>query len=200
MTAMDSSLRTGNTIMLKIIEGSSGFMFPAEMDAMFRNRAQIFSERLGWKVSVKDGYERDTFDDENPLYLVSVDPLTDQYRGSVRLLPTTGPNMLRDVFPFLLGKDECVESPTIWEISRICTLVGERQPERTRTGFNLVLGELIVGIVEAGLMAGLTQIVAVFDARVYRVVKAAGCNPQTHRQTSTNWRDDELRRGVRYRQ
>ncbi len=103
MTAMDSSLRTGNTIMLKIIEGSSGFMFPAEMDAMFRNRAQIFSERLGWKVSVKDGYERDTFDDENPLYLVSVDPLTDQYRGSVRLLPTTGPNMLRDVFPFLLG-------------------------------------------------------------------------------------------------
>ncbi len=178
MAATDSSLRTGNTNMLKIIEGSSGFMFPAEMDAMFRNRAQIFSERLGWKVSVKDGYERDTFDDENPLYLVSVDPLTDQYRGSVRLLPTTGPNMLRDVFPFLLGKDECVESPTIWEISRICTLVGERQPERTRTGFNLVLGELIVGIVEAGLMAGLTQIVAVFDARVYRVVKAAGCNPQ----------------------
>ncbi len=27
-------------------------------------------------------------------------------------------------------------------------------------------------------MAGLTQIVAVFDARIYRVVKAAGCNPQ----------------------
>jgi len=148
------------------------------MDAMFRNRAQIFSERLGWNVSVRNGRERDMFDDANPLYLVSVDPLTQKYRGSVRLLPTTGPNMLRDVFPFLLQEDEFVESPTIWEISRICAATSECQPERTKNGFNLVLGELILGIVEVGLMAGLTQIVAVFDARIYRVVKAAGCNPQ----------------------
>jgi len=165
--------------MLKLIEGSYASKFPREMDAMFRNRAQIFSEQLGWEVSVKDGRERDIFDDANPLYLVSTDPMTEKYRGSVRLLPTTGPNMLRDVFPFLLEQDEYVESPTIWEISRICCAPRERQPEqRTRTGFNLVLGELIVGIVEAGLMAGLTQFVAVFDARIYRVIKAAGCNPQ----------------------
>ncbi|HME85925.1 MAG TPA: acyl-homoserine-lactone synthase [Roseiarcus sp.] len=164
--------------MLKVIEGSYASQFPYEMDAMFRNRAQIFSERLGWNVSVRNGRERDMFDDANPLYLVSVDPLTQKYRGSVRLLPTTGPNMLRDVFPFLLQEDEFVESPTIWEISRICAATSECQPERTKNGFNLVLGELILGIVEVGLMAGLTQIVAVFDARIYRVVKAAGCNPQ----------------------
>ena len=164
--------------MLKIIEGSRSFQFPREMDAMFRNRAEIFSGRLRWNVSVEDGYERDEFDDENPLYLVSVDPRTNRYRGSVRLLPTTGPNMLRDVFPFLLPDGETVESPTIWEISRICAATTERQPERTRTGFNLVLGELLLGIAEVASTAGLTQIVAVFDARMYRVVKAAGCNPQ----------------------
>jgi N-acyl-L-homoserine lactone synthetase len=28
------------------------------------------------------------------------------------------------------------------------------------------------------LLAGLTQVVCVFDARMFRVVKAAGCNPQ----------------------
>jgi len=164
--------------MLKLIEGSYASFFPKEMDAMFRNRAEIFSGRLGWDVVVRNGYERDQFDDANPLYLVSVDPETEDYWGSLRLLPTTGPNMLRDVFPFLLSEGEYVESPTIWEISRICVVPGEDQPERTRSGFNLVLGELILGIVEVGLMAGLTQIVAVFDARIYRVVKAAGCNPQ----------------------
>ncbi len=164
--------------MLKLIEGSYARRFPREMDAMFRNRAQIFSERLGWSVSVKNGRERDIFDDANPLYLVSVDPLTEKYRGSVRLLPTTGPNMLRDVFPFLLDEGEFVESPTIWEISRICAVPSEWQPERSKSGLNPVLGELIVGIVEVGLLAGLTEIVAVFDARIYRVVKAAGCNPQ----------------------
>ena len=164
--------------MLKVIEGSYASEFPYETDAMFRNRAQTFSDRLGWDVSVRDGRERDIFDDANPVYLVSIDPLTKKYRGSVRLLPTTGPNMLRDVFPFLLDEGEFVESSTIWEISRICAAPSECQPERSTNGLSPTLGELIVGIVEIGLMAGLTQIVAVFDARIYRVVKAAGCNPQ----------------------
>ena len=67
--------------MLKLIEGSRASLFPMEIDAMFRNRAVTFSERLGWDVTVKDGYERDGFDDANPLYLVSVDPNTNEYWG-----------------------------------------------------------------------------------------------------------------------
>ena len=71
--------------MLKLIEGSYASFFPKEMDAMFRNRAETFSERLGWEVVVKNGYERDSFDDANPLYFVSVDPDTEEYWGSLRL-------------------------------------------------------------------------------------------------------------------
>jgi acyl homoserine lactone synthase len=164
--------------MLKLIEGSRASLFPKEMDAMFRNRALTFSERLGWDVTVKDGYERDTFDDANPLYLVSVDPNTNEYWGSLRLLPTTGPNMLRDVFPYLLDEDEIIESATIWESSRICAVAVDGQPQRSRNGVNFVLSELIAGIGQVALAAGLTQIVSVFDARIYRVLKAVGCNPQ----------------------
>src|SRR5271169_6152994 len=142
--------------MLKLIEGSYASFFPRE----------------------KDAYERDTFDDANPLYLVSVDPDTEQYCGSLRLLPTTGPNMLRDVFPFLLDEGEFIESATIWEASRICAVAPEGQPERGKNGVSLVLRELIAGIGEVSIIAGLTQIVAVFDERIYRVLKAAGCDPQ----------------------
>src|SRR5258708_25903848 len=105
--------------MLKFIEGSRASSFPSEMDAMFRNRAVTFSERLGWDVTVKDGYERDGFDDANPVYLVSVDPKTNEYWGSLRLLPTTGPNMLRDVFPCLLQEGEAIQNATNRENSRI---------------------------------------------------------------------------------
>jgi acyl homoserine lactone synthase len=168
----------GNVAMIKLIEGSVASFFPKEVDAMFRNRADTFAERLGWDVTVTGGYERDVFDDANPLYLVSVDPDTERYWGSLRLLPTTGPNMLRDVFPFLLDEDEFIESATIWEASRICAVAAEGQPERSRNGINLALGELLAGVAEIGLIAGLTQIVAVFDARIYRVFKAAGLNPQ----------------------
>jgi N-acyl-L-homoserine lactone synthetase len=84
--------------------------------------------------------------------------------------------MLRDVFPFLLGEGEFIESATIWEASRICATVD--QPQRNKSGLGLALGELLAGIGEVAIIAGLTQIVAVFDERFYRVLKAAGCPPQ----------------------
>ena len=162
--------------MLKLIEGSYASFFPKEIDAMFRNRAETFSDRLGWEVVVKDGRERDAFDDANPLYLVSVDPDTEEYWGSLRLLPTTGPNMLRDVFPQLLDGGY-IESASIWESSRICAAAAPGQPERSKS-VNYVLSELILGIGEVAVAAGLTQVVSVFDTRIFRVLKAAGCNPQ----------------------
>jgi N-acyl-L-homoserine lactone synthetase len=178
VNTVSSRRREGDVTVLKVIEGRRSSLFPKEMDAMFRNRAIVFSERLGWEVTVKDGRERDVFDDANPLYLISVDPRTNEYWGSLRLLPTTGPNMLRDVFPFLLSDGEYIESATIWESSRICAVAADGQPERSKNGVNLALGELLAGIGEVAIMAGLTQIVSVFDARIFRVLRAAGCDPQ----------------------
>jgi acyl homoserine lactone synthase len=113
--------------MLKLIEGSYASFFPKEIDAMFRNRAETFSRRLGWEVIVKDGY---------------------------------------------------IESATIWEVSRICATAVVGQPDRSTSCVNYVLSELILGIGEVSVAAGLTQIVAVFDARFLRILHAAGCNPQ----------------------
>ncbi len=164
--------------MIRLIPGARAASFPNEIGAMFRCRAQTFSERLGWDVVVKNGYERDRFDDENPLYVVSVDSVSGQYWGSLRLLPTTGPNMLQDVFPYLLKDGQVIESATIWEVSRICGIQAHGQPECARAGVNYVLADLLVGIGDVAILAGLTQVVAVFDARIFRVLKAAGCNPQ----------------------
>ena len=41
-----------------------------------------------------------------------------------------------------------------------------------------MLAELLVGIGDVAMLAGLTQIVSVFDARIFRVLKAARCKPQ----------------------
>ena len=164
--------------MIRLIPAAHTHLFPEVIDAMFRCRAQTFSERLGWRVVVKDGYERDRFDDENPLYLVSVDPCSGEYRGSLRLLPTTGPNMLRDVFPSLLNDDEVIESATIWESSRICAVANNHNLGRVGGGVSHVLAELLVGIGDVARLAGLTQIVSVFDARVFRILASAGCKPQ----------------------
>ena len=165
---------------------------------MFRNRALTFSERLGWDVKVRDGYERDVFDDANPLYLVSVDPRTHEYWGSLRLLPTTGPNMLRDVFPYLLDEGEYIESATIWESSRICAVAIDGQPQRSRNGVNFVLSELIAGIGEvADLRRPHPDRLGVRRADLPRP-QSGRLQSAAHRQASQNWRHNVLRRAVRY--
>ncbi len=62
--------------------------------------------------------------------------------------------------------------------SRICAIAAEGQPDRGKNGVNYVLSELIAGIGEVALLAGLTQIVSVFDARILRVLKSIGCEPE----------------------
>jgi N-acyl-L-homoserine lactone synthetase len=142
---------------------------------MHRDRACTFKDRLGWEVEVDEfGQEIDEFDTwkVNPLYLISVDD-NGEYRGSLRLLPTTGPNMLRDVFPQLFadyvgdGRSEwsMIESATIWESSRI-------------TGDVRVLPELLIGVGEVALKAGITGIVTVVDKRVKRLLGMVGCSPE----------------------
>ena len=163
--------------MIRLIEGSRSTHFSPEIECMFRNRAEVFFERLNWDVVVQNGYERDRFDEEYPLYLISLDPDSGKYRGSLRLLPTIGPNMLSDVFQSLLAEGETVESTTIWEASRVCTIASEA-PELHKSGVSPTFAELLAGIGELAILSGWTQIVAVFDQRVFRVLKAAGCNPQ----------------------
>jgi acyl homoserine lactone synthase len=140
--------------------------------AMHQMRADIFQGRLGWDVHVSDGLEVDQFDNENPLYLLSIDE-SGTLLGSLRLLPTTGPNMLEDVFNDLLGDHGSVRSSLIWEASRFCVATNIAQ-ERTAKQLRRVTSELLAGLCEVGKLAGLQSIVAVHDARFKRVLRQAG--------------------------
>lgn len=143
------------------------------LNDMFRLRATVFNERLGWDVKVHDGMEKDIFDDQDPLYVLSLDA-NGQLRGSLRLLPTTGPNMLADVFNCLLPPGETVRSPLIWESSRFC-VSAEAASAKARGVLNETTGELLAALCEVGMLAGLQSIVTVYDARVKRLVRHAGC-------------------------
>ena len=82
--------------------------------------------------------------------------------------------MLRDVFPqLLMGLDE-VRSPLIWESTRFC-VSKEAALERSSNQLNYTTAELLAGIVEVGQMAGLKSVVSVYDARMKRVLRNAGC-------------------------
>ena len=155
--------------MIRLVQGSQKARFPREIDEMHQLRARVFHERLGWEVMVVDKWEIDIFDSLNPLYLLALDD-NGTVRGSLRLLPTTGPNMLRDVFPYLLPEGETVESGTVWEASRLCV-------DHTFKGLNSastiqkITGELLLALDEVGELAGLSAVVTVHDMYVNRILK-----------------------------
>jgi acyl homoserine lactone synthase len=131
---------------------------------------------MHWDVNVVDGWEIDAFDDLNPLYLLSLDE-NEQVRGSLRLLPTTGPHMLADVFSTLLPDGEPIRSATIWESSRFSVDL-DAPSVRAENGVNHVTAELILGITEVGLAAGLTHVVSAYDLVMERVLKRAQCHAE----------------------
>lgn len=163
--------------MITVIEGVDRDRHPGLIDAMFRMRAAVFAGRLEWDVTVTNGWEIDRFDAEDPLYLLSVDERSGALQGGVRLLPTTGPNMLRDVFPVLVPGGAPV-SPLIWESSRFAinpaAFDGAERAEANHV-VNRTTVELLCGIVEVCQRAGIEHIVSVFDARMARIFRSINC-------------------------
>lgn len=163
--------------MIFTVESVDQGKYPELIDEMFRMRAEVFHGRLGWDVKVENGREIDIFDAEDPLYLLALSEKSGELQGAVRLLPTTGPNMLRDVFPMLIP-DGAVESPLIWESSRFAVnprvfQLSDRQTANHR--LNRTMVELLCGMVEVAQSAGVEYIVSVFDARMARIFKSIDC-------------------------
>lgn len=87
-------------------------------------RHKIFIERLGWPLPVENGQERDQFDHSDALYVVARD-LEGAICGCARLLPTTEPYLLGEVFPQLMGGAPIPKSHEVWELSRFAAAAVE---------------------------------------------------------------------------
>jgi len=147
-------------------------MFVRELSEMHRLRYRVFKQRLGWDVEVSGDMEIDEFDARQPAYLLQKGD-EGQIQGCVRLLPTTGPTMLRDTSPVLLDDQPAPASETIWESSRFGFDLSAGQPKGTG-GIALATYELFAGMIEFGLMHHLSDIVTVTDVRMERILQRVG--------------------------
>jgi N-acyl-L-homoserine lactone synthetase len=139
---------------------------------MHRLRYRVFKERLDWDVQFSGDMEIDEFDALHPAYLIQR-ARDNRVQGCVRLLPSTGPTMLRDTFPLLLDGAPAPTSPAIWESSRFALDLQAATP-RAQNGLATETYELFGGMIEFGLSRQLTDIVTVTDARMERILRRAG--------------------------
>lgn len=140
---------------------------PAIIGSMHGLRWRVFEGRLGWPVEVINGLEVDQFDRTEGYHLVRMNA-DGEADACARMLATSGPCLLGDVFPDLVtGEVPC--SPRIWEATRFCA-------ERGRAPRD-VMGRLIAAILELGLALGAAEVVSVSDVRLEPLMKRAGWTP-----------------------
>jgi N-acyl-L-homoserine lactone synthetase len=164
--------------MIRMFQGRDRKQFPRETDEMFRLRARQFRDRLGWTVKVQAGWEIDEYDDMNPLYLVSLEETSGAVRGCLRFLPTTGPTMLKGCFDQYFEIPFDIESPLIWECSRFSIEPAIIHGRVSGSALRRTTFELMHGGCEVALMAGVEQVLGIFDPLMLRVYRRTGWGPE----------------------
>jgi acyl homoserine lactone synthase len=139
---------------------------------MYRLRRRVFKDRLDWAVSVSGDLELDVYDALNPTYLLVMSN-DGNLVGGVRLLPTTGPTMLADTFPALLGGQAAPHSEKILESSRFCVDT-KLASELAENGLNRATFILFAAMIEGARAVNAESIVTVTDMRMERILRRAG--------------------------
>lgn len=143
------------------------------LDEIFRLRHAVFKERLGWDVTSENGRERDRFDNEDAVYGALHSDGDGALEGCFRLLPTTGPNMLADVFPELLHGQPAPRDPLILESSRFAVLPSDWR-HNSKLALLTATAELLMAQLGYCLEHGIRRVVSVTDVRFERVLRKAG--------------------------
>jgi acyl homoserine lactone synthase len=138
--------------------------------AMYLLRRRVFKDRLDWNVSVSGELEIDVFDALNPTYLIALSDHT--VVGCVRLLPTTGPTMLAETFPELLGGKAAPSSKRILESSRFCVDT-KLVAELGGNSLNRTTFILFAAMIEYLRATKAHSIVTVTDTRMERILRRA---------------------------
>jgi len=106
---------------MRVVSGVTSGLPEGYYGRVAHYRHRVFVERLGWQLDVQNGAEIDQFDRPDTVYVAIEDEQGD-IAGCARLLPTTRPYLLREIFPQLLNGLAPPSDPTVWELSRFAAM------------------------------------------------------------------------------
>lgn len=156
--------------MIDAITFETAHLLGDALPSMYRFRHRVFVERQNYDVPHYRGMEWDQFDTPAAAYLLWRDDES-QVRGMFRLIPTTFPYMIKDVWPQLVNCGELPSHPDVWETSRFGVDRDLPPPVRKR-----IFGELMCASTEYGLANGVREYVTLTAPALFRSgIGNAGC-------------------------
>jgi acyl homoserine lactone synthase len=155
---------------MQILSGKSSDLDPALETALAEYRHKIFIEQLGWPLAAQDGMERDQFDRPTTVYVVARGS-DGAICGCARLLPTTEPYLLSEVFPVLLAGQPAPRACDVWELSRFAAATTAPGP-----GLNAAIDtrDMLAAAVASAIEQGATRLITVSPPGVERLLLKMG--------------------------
>lgn len=139
-----------------------------------RYRHTVFVEQLGWALQVRDGMEQDQFDCHDTLYVVARNGEGRIY-GCARLLPTTRPYLLSEVFPQLLNGLPAPRSKDVWELSRFAAVdISAKPTSESRQFSSSIAVELLQESIACAAERGAKRLITVSPIGIERLLRKAG--------------------------
>jgi|GEM_PF-1578061 acyl homoserine lactone synthase len=139
--------------------------------SMFNLRHRVFKQRLKWDVSSIDDLEIDQFDNNETKYIITTD-INNNVKGCVRLLPTTSPYMLSEIFPYLWQSQQPMPcSDSICELSRFSF---EKNADSKSYGFSHSVIRLLRNLVMYAQSNDISRYVFVTTAAIERMLLIQG--------------------------
>lgn len=148
-------------------------------DKMIQARATVFGDRPEWHAAIKNSREEDEYDRTcNPLYFVSLNK-DGEHSASLRIMPTTGPTMLRREFHKFFDDCPDIISPDIWECTRMCVTGDSTSPEG-----RAVTIQVSKALCRIAFENGISQLSGLYYKNMNRIYRRIGWEPflLTHAQ------------------
>lgn len=163
----------GGLLVFLLIQPYQYHRYAGLLEQSFRLRKRVFHDCLGWQVDVHRGLERDAYDGLGAVYLVWCDKDARHLYGTVRLMPTTGPTLLHDVFRRTLAGKNLV-SPVAWEGTRMCLDVDLLKESQPTLSPSRAFGFLLLALFECSFAHGIKTLVSNYEPSMERVYRRAG--------------------------
>jgi acyl-homoserine lactone synthase len=154
--------------MLEIFTGALMARHWKAMEKIWRFRHEQFVERFGWEdVRRADGREIDAFDTEGAIHLALFSGRL--VVGYSRLLPTTTPHLLSDVYPHLMGERTWRREPTVYEWTRCVA-----SEDNARINGLQASHLLMTGVMEFCLTAGIEALIVETHPKLVNLLLTTG--------------------------
>lgn len=159
---------------MELIYGKTKTISPEAERSIAAYRHKVFIELLGWDMPVQDGLERDQFDHEDTVYVMARND-SGAVCGCARLLPTTSPYLLSEVFPQLLNGVTPPCSPEVWELSRFATVDFSAQTTNAMSQFSSeICVELLHASIHCAHQHGAKRLITVSPLGIERLLRRMG--------------------------